>query len=775
MKERKLLDAIGMADEEYVQEAAPKDRRRIRHPFYIAIAVCFCLLLTVSAVGIAWGIGGNDKNAENLPSDHPITEDPDKETDQPSKVDPDKETDQPSKEDAYKDSEYYDVIKVLGGYYDYLDSLPEGDTDTDTDADMDMSGVGQRYIETTDNQEQGVIEGDLLKRSSEYAYYLDINERRTTLTLRIFSIDGTNTARVTRLKVATAKSSIYDEQLYLSSDCQTLTVAFSSYDNKRVRVTEVYSYDVSNLPTVTQKGFFSIKGSLEEARMVDDDLILVTGFYASVKERDYSNISQYIPSYDAGNGEVFFKPDEIHCPETVRSSQYLVFVTLDTDDLTVIGKTALLSYTRAMYFTSDTVYVGCVKSSSEDGVQTVLSALRYRGQGGMQMLGSATVNGTIRDQYSMDEHEGILRVVTSANSSADLYCISLADYTVKAKVEGFAPKRETVQSVRFDGDYAYVCTAVQMSDPVFFFDLSDLSNITYKHTGEIPGYSHSLVDFGDGYLLGIGYDEDDDEYTYGKIEIYKESDNSVVTVCQYNVGSWIDDDYKAYYIDREKGLIGFMYQECRSSDVYLQRYILLAFDGSDLNVVFNQIVRIDSEYSSMYDKTRAFSDGDYLYVFANANILEIHAIIPNVSNQSTLDFYIGQNVDDVDFSEYEIRYTDNYGSVTYYGKGYVSDEPGADPKQNVLYTVSSYPDHENKEKHITCIYIGDPSVKLWGMTVESSAEKFTATMTAKGFQVEENTETVYKSYRATKGNYHVFFSVREKYFQINLLSTENFT
>ena len=101
-----------------------------------------------------------------------------------------------------------------------------------------------------------------------------------------------------------------------------------------------------------------------------------------------------------------------------------------------------------------------------------------------------------------------------------------------AKVERFAPKGETVRSVRFDGDYAYVCTAIQLTDPVFFFDLSDLSNITYKDTGTISGFSTSLVDLGDGFLMGIGVGS---LSTTLKVEIYVEGEQGVESYCSYEL------------------------------------------------------------------------------------------------------------------------------------------------------------------------------------------------------------------------------------------------
>ena len=104
--------------------------------------------------------------------------------------------------------------------------------------------------------------------------------------------------------------------------------------------------------------------------------------------------------------------------------------------------------------------------------------------------------------------------ITTTNAS--LFVINLSDNSIRASVEGFAPEGEEVASVRFEGDKLYVCTAVirLFSDPVFFFDLSDYENITYTDTGYIEGFSSSLINLGEGYLLGIG---NEDSMT-GKIE-----------------------------------------------------------------------------------------------------------------------------------------------------------------------------------------------------------------------------------------------------------------
>ena len=114
---------------------------------------------------------------------------------------------------------------------------------------------------------------------------------------------------------------------------------------------------------------------------------------------------------------------------------------------------------------------------------------------------------------------------------------------------------------------------------MFFFDLSDLKNITWKDTGTIDGYSTSLIQLGDGYLMGVGYGDS----RQLKIEIYEEVDGKVVSVCSYEAEAMFSEEYKSYLIDRERKLIGLGL----SNQYYIRDdcYVLLHFDGYGLTEV----------------------------------------------------------------------------------------------------------------------------------------------------------------------------------------------
>ena len=120
-----------------------------------------------------------------------------------------------------------------------------------------------------------------------------------------------------------------------------------------------------------------------------------------------------------------------------------------------------------------------------------------------------------------------------------------------------------------------------------------------------------------------------------------------------------------------------------------------------------------------------------------------------------LEFWIGENVDAVDFSAYQEKYG-MFGGREYYGMGYLPtiNESGeqVDPEHCVIYTVTSYPDYADKEQHVTHIYITDPNVSFYGISLNSSFEEFECSIKSLGFSITHANEN---SRTAEKGKYSV--------------------
>ncbi|MBR5322237.1 MAG: beta-propeller domain-containing protein [Clostridia bacterium] len=567
----------------------------------------------------------------------------------------------------YSGSEYYEVIDKLNTYFyeppkykNNFEALIGGlsniflaasknaaDERIELEDSFEMSGDmlgdaginsptenGENYEEVTDNQVKGVIEGDLFKRSDKYIYYYDGGY------LSIYSIEGKDSKRVGCFNIYERKNVDMQQnraddyaEMFLSKDCKTVTIIYCN--NKLSGRFYVVSLDVTNPANVEFKNIVKYDGEFVSSRKVDGKLYIVSNYYA--KEPDnYKNAKEYVPSYTTENETKIniISADNIYSPDVLSSSGYTVLTKLDEKTLNVDADYALLSFYYPVIYTSkDSFYFTRSyyerKQESEYTVgatMTEICRIDYSGDGFLNM-GSVTVEGEVNNQYSMDEYNGILRVFTSTDKSiiwntelgnysfvsdetgrnASLFCIDINTLRIVGSVERFAPKGENVKSARFDGNTAYVCTAVQFTDPVYFFDLSNLDNVTYKETGTVEGFSTSLVDFGNGYLLGIGQKD----WSTPKIEIYKEEGDKVVSVSAIEMpDSNISTDYKSYYIDRENGYIGMGITSYRYGYYGNIRYVIFKFENEKLDVAYEFIFEGD------LSRMRGSYIDEYIYVLS---------------------------------------------------------------------------------------------------------------------------------------------------------------
>ena len=475
------------------------------------------------------------------------------------------------------------------------------------------------YVETTDNQTAGVIEGDLLKRTQSHTFYLRQTKDGRYL-LCAYDINGWDSKQVAQYEIALKnESGFYGDsaELYLSEDGKQGTVVLQSYQKEegswqRPYVTFI-GLDISDLPQITETGRTYLSGSYISTRKVDGQFLAMSEFSVRYNP-NFDNPAEFLPQYGAYGQMQSVAAEDIHLPETLTSANYTLVCTLDEKTLQTQDSAAFLSYSQETYISQENLYFTRSYSEQEPREdyryrwvdKTEITRLSYTG-GTLEYKGAFSIDGTLKNRYSLDEYEGVLRAVTTCNASytpsVNLYCVNVEDFSMLAVVEDFAPKGETAESVRFDKDKAYVCTAivVTLKDPVFVFDLSDLTNITYKDTGEIDGYSSSLINFGDGYLVGIGYDW----ARKLKIEVYEEREDGVASVASYVDEVEFSEDYKSYFIDRENGYIGLGVYGKTSGD----EYRLFAFDGSDL-----RLVKSLGLWGDNADKRGVVIDG-FLYAF----------------------------------------------------------------------------------------------------------------------------------------------------------------
>lgn len=644
MKNRKFLDLFNLADDKYITESDPSrplpKRKRFNLTAILASVCCLLLILNLTLLIpllIKRDGGGISEVADSTQNTNlNYIKNPSSVTDSDNK----------NNVNLVGNNEVIKVLETLfnspttpGSTPGINDSVENESNKDETLEEAEDSILGDLSADINDNQVEGISEGDIAKKSDKFVYYLH------NYSLYVYSINKSKSKLECMLPLTgyTENLTSYFEELninrdkmeetecnwemFLSSDYSTLTIIIKS---SFIPLTALVNFDVSHSPTVELKDFKIISGDYVSSRVVNGEMLLFTS-YRIYSGFDKENPLTYMPFFTTQ--EATYLAQNIYFPSIISNSDYIMVTRLDSKGLTVKESSAYLSYSDDLYVSENNIFL--TRNFNENGPKTEIAVIGY-GSALFQNKGTVKINGYLKDQYSLDEYKGILRAVTTSyterdRSSASLFLIDLNKMEIVSSVLNFAPEGETVRSVRFDKEYAYVCTAVLLTDPVFFFNLSDVNNITYTDTGNIVGFSSSLINLGNGYVVGIGVGSSSNTL---KIEVYTEENESVESVCAFESPlTYYPDEYKSYYIDRENQLIGIPIR-VYTDGLYSNRYLLLKFTGETLETVLNQGISTDSK-----SRVRGFLQDKYYYVVSSGGIyafdISESIVFPKDSTSST--------------------------------------------------------------------------------------------------------------------------------------------
>ncbi|WP_134767032.1 beta-propeller domain-containing protein [Nocardioides sp. 1609] len=127
---------------------------------------------------------------------------------------------------------------------------------------------------------------------------------------------------------------------------------------------------------------------------------------------------------------------------------------------------------------------------------------------GASYVGAGEVEGTVRDRWSMDEADGVLRLAVGPSSETGRW-----NSIVTMRAEGDALVEvgridrlgvdEDIKAVRWFDDLALLVTFRQV-DPLYAVDLGDVTRPTLLGELKIPGFSTYLHPLGPRRFIGVG-------------------------------------------------------------------------------------------------------------------------------------------------------------------------------------------------------------------------------------------------------------------------------
>ena len=464
----------------------------------------------------------------------------------------------------------------LGGEFGFDDSMEEGAVALDAAADggFDSLQAGVDYS-TSNVQEAGIDEPDVLKTDGRRIVVASENR------VHVVDVTGPAPALVATVEIGDHWISnllLHGDRVLVFASQWDVIVPFAEPGGAASDIgptsswgptTGIAEIDLSSAtPRVIRR--LDIEGDYVGARLTDGVLRLVTrsrpraipwtvpetADLASQERAAGSNrdliatttVDDWLPRYalsdasgTATGGGRLVECNRVWVPPHYAGPGTLSVTTVDisSDGLDgPIDTSSIMSDGSTVYASHDHLYVtttrwhdwGVEPAGPGDGtpVETEIHMFDTSGRATSTYVGSASVTGTVLNQYSMSEHEGHLRIATTtaspwqpwrteggpeSESFVTMFAVSTEGLSEVGQVGGLGIG-ERIFAVRYLGDIAAVVTFRQV-DPLYLLDLSDPTAPAVRGELKITGYSAYLHPLGDDLLLGVGQEATEEGFTVG--------------------------------------------------------------------------------------------------------------------------------------------------------------------------------------------------------------------------------------------------------------------
>ncbi len=548
-------------------------------------------------------------------------------------------------------------------------------TSGDTEAGGKGDGEGTFYS-GTNVQVAGVDEGDIVKTDGTYIYILRGSE------LIVMQADGADVTDVSNTFVGQDWEQTTTEdgrahtqeklplELYLSDGSAVVVSSYTDWtgsapasdiakgSGSNYVVVDIYDITDPAAPTLVKS--LGQDGYEIASRMIGGVLYLCTSYYPDTPEK--GDESTYAPRLYDGDTASVVPCDSIGLMPYANSMTYAVAASYDIASGTRLSSQSVLGGGETVYMTAENLYL-CASVYDDgagepykdgdytvtdytSGVNTAVNRFAIV-DGKLAFAANGAVPGALKNQFSLDEQDGYLRMATTeqtysysvyrdekhdfentkANDDAaqtrnDVYVLDSGLNTV-GSVAGLA-KGETVFSARFDGDYGYLCTYRQ-TDPVFAVDLTDPANPKVVGELKLSGYSDYLHVWSDGLLFGLGMetqavDGADGGTTVDGMKLVMIDTSDPAKLHDLHTQA-IDADYsealynhKAILVDSDKNLIAFPAENS---------YLVYGYSADE-----GFTLRKEISISQWDDNNRGLYIGDYFYVVGSdqVNVLDLSTL-----------------------------------------------------------------------------------------------------------------------------------------------------
>jgi len=504
---------------------------------------------------------------------------------------------------------------------------------------------------TTNIQEFGVDESDILKHNGKYIFNID--SATSTILVRSFSnILDSNSTLINQISFApnTTPNSIYikDNRLIVLLTYNNYTIEpyyIKSlpplYDNIEKFVIEIY--DITDILDIKKLKDFYIDGYIKNSRLVGNSLYMISSFYPTFNDYDNPSIddSTLLPTLLVdGKETTLINPNFTYAPYKLNQGPTITSITqIDINAMVVIKNISVIGETDTIYASTDSIYLTSNQYPLFFGFQDSYdrtTIYKFNIKDDFRYEANGQVDGRVLNQFSMSEYNNNLRIATTTNfwgwrdNDNALYILKQdsTNLVTQGEIHSLGEPNEVIKSARFMGNKGFLVTAVQ-TDPFYTLDLTNPSNPKVVGELKVEGFSTYLHPIDDNLILSLGRDSD-----AFKVELYDVSNFanpiSIDKAIFQNSSSNSEYNHKAFTFRSSDNLFSFGLNSYVDGNLSRDGFV---YQIEDNMIKFKSQVTMDNEYG--YNLRSIIFDNNETYtIFIDNNESKIVSI---ENNQSLLD------------------------------------------------------------------------------------------------------------------------------------------
>ena len=422
----------------------------------------------------------------------------------------------------------------------------------------------------TNSQVAGIKEGDVIKTDGEFIYYGSRWDSR----VRVMQVDTNNVVTyVTTINLESNEETTFTDSMYITDDYLVI-IGYRYSLNQGSCATEDENGDVyfcadfrwwqptGSVVLIDRQSLSVVYTLNTNSAFIDHRIVPIMNGETVLGETLYLVGHHYFYAYD---DTVDLRPYYLENDEPKSYMPYASMAFVDDDNLYAMttftgirlqsnpdaieyqasGYLGTTPDYKKLYVDANHLYLAQSNYLWEDPqsyqTTTILKFALDVTNADLTLTTVGTIRGVAINQFALDAYQGKFRIATTDTMwdvRGDAWWWSWESRTITNRLyiledlndgtfavtglieEGLGKPNESIMSVRFQGPLAYVVTFLR-TDPLYIIDLTNPASPSIREEIVLPGFDTYQHPWGEDFVLGFGYDADEEGQLKGmKLSAY---------------------------------------------------------------------------------------------------------------------------------------------------------------------------------------------------------------------------------------------------------------